>query len=676
MKLYVSGGMTFVAVLWMAATPPAVRAQDPAACDALSTADRDGQVQIVESTPSCASTLVGLLVADPASYVDAFGTLISSSTITESLFFATYEELRQGRMRFDREGVDLLLSELPSDIAACQNLSRCGDWNTFILSGLQTGGMFQCPDVAGLSAWQLLANLPYGDYNCTEAIAGALGALEFASPQDEAAIQLLILLGEARREGWSRRNALRALGRLAERPEGSDARRLVLSVYASNLEAMLHRRLARDRSEDVLHDAIWILDTFFYPHYETQKYLETITADPTFHTSLRFRAARAWSRLIWAGSGPIADRELEFIVRSMDSDDAWVRAEAAYVAETMGDDRMNSAIRSRIVAALERSWRIESELIAQVYVAQALDYYNGSDLRTALRTDWEATHLGSTFTGLGLTIRSGLSEDDLPTFATTIENTRAAFFDILGSAFATPVPEDTNAAMTLFLFGSRDRYSEYMSLFVGYGQDAGGLYLENEGALYTYQRTPAESIFTVEELIQHEYSHYLQGRYVYPGLWADAGYHDQPKGWLDEGLAEVLAGAVFEANGAYSLPVRPAHLSSICSTPPALVTLLERRAGYDQTGTFDYPSAWAFSYFLTTGELSVLRGVAGAYRDQTYQLTDFRSAAGRDVPDLEQAWHAAIPAWCATSQPVTRSYAASISHQDGPEPILHLRPRK
>ena len=405
--------MTVVAVLWMAATPHAVRAQDTAPCDMLSTTDLGGQVQIVESTPSCASTLVSLLLADPTRYVAAFGALTSSPTVTESLFFATYEELRLGRLRFDREGVDLLLSDLPSAIAACQSLFRCGDWDTFILSGLQTGGMFLCPDVAGLSAWQLPENLPYGDYNCTEAIAGALGALEFASPEDEAPIQLLILLGEARPEGWSRRNALRALGRLAGLPEGSDARRLMLSVYAPSVEAMLHRRLARDRSEDVLEDAIWILDTFFYPHYETQKYLETISADPTFSTSLRFRAARAWSRLIWSGSGPIAGREIEFMVRSMDSDDVWVRAEAAYVAETMGDDRMDAAIRSRIVAALERSWRIESELIAQVYVAQALDYYNGTDLRTELRTDWEGTHLGSTFTALGLTIRSGLPEDDL-----------------------------------------------------------------------------------------------------------------------------------------------------------------------------------------------------------------------------------------------------------------------
>ena len=439
---------------------------------------------------------------------------------------------------------------------------------------------------------------------------------------------------------------------------------------------MLHRRLAYDRSEDVLEDAVWILDTFFYPHYETQKYLEAISADPTFGASLRFRAARAWSRLIWAGSGPIAERELEFMVRSMDSDDIWVRAEAAYVAETLGEGRIDTTIRTRILAALERSWRIESELIAQVYVAQALDHYNGTDLRSGLREDWEATHLGSTFTAAELTIRSGLPEDALRSFATTIEHTRAAFFDILGSAFRSPGPDDENASMTLVLFGNRERYTEYMSLFVGYGDDAGGLYLENEGVLYTYQRTPAESVLTVEELIQHEYGHYLQGRYVYPGLWADVGYHDQPKGWMDEGLAEVLAGAVFEANGAYSLPVRTTHLSSICGTPPALATLLELRTGYDQTGTFDYPSARAFNYFLATEELSVLRSVAGAYRDQTYQLSDFTGSAGRDVPNLEKAWHAAIPAWCATSQPLTHSLTMSISHQDGPEPILHFPPRK
>nr|WP_240517627.1 collagenase [Bacillus pseudomycoides] len=43
--------------------------------------------------------------------------------------------------------------------------------------------------------------------------------------------------------------------------------------------------------------------------------------------------------------------------------------------------------------------------------------------------------------------------------------------------------------------------------------------IEGIGTFFTYERTPQQSIFSLEELFRHEFTHYLQGRYEVPRLW-------------------------------------------------------------------------------------------------------------------------------------------------------------
>jgi microbial collagenase len=100
---------------------------------------------------------------------------------------------------------------------------------------------------------------------------------------------------------------------------------------------------------------------------------------------------------------------------------------------------------------------------------------------------------------------------------------------MMGADFSEPVPGDTNAALKVLIFGSKETYQEYMSTFVGFGRDAGGLYVEGDGILYTYDRSADGSTKGLEHLLDHEHAHYLQGRFVFPGVWGDEGYHTEPK---------------------------------------------------------------------------------------------------------------------------------------------------
>ncbi len=226
-----------------------------------------------------------------------------------------------------------------------------------------------------------------------------------------------------------------------------------------------------------------------------------------------------------------------------------------------------------------------------------------------------------------------------------------------------------------------------MSVFVGFGAYAGGLYLEGIGTLYTYQRTPEESTYTVEELIQHEFGHYLQGRYVYPGIWGESGYHDEPKGWADEGLAEFLGGLIFEEGGGYISPIPSKHLDIICGVESyrGLASLLGQREGYDQAGVFDYNNGWAFVYYLMTQRKAEALNVYVSFRNSTYALADFAVIAGvLSVAELESDWHTAVGGWCddylgssveqagetSTPGPSGQFEIGVVQQPQGPEPSI------
>jgi len=83
-----------------------------------------------------------------------------------------------------------------------------------------------------------------------------------------------------------------------------------------------------------------------------------------------------------------------------------------------------------------------------------------------------------------------------------------------------------------------------MNFLYGLGTNNGGIYIESWGTFFTYERTPQESIYTLEDLFRHEFSHYLQGRYMAPGMWGqDPIYDNERLSWFEEGGAEFMAGS-------------------------------------------------------------------------------------------------------------------------------------
>ncbi|MEZ4366591.1 MAG: collagenase [Kofleriaceae bacterium] len=134
-----------------------------------------------------------------------------------------------------------------------------------------------------------------------------------------------------------------------------------------------------------------------------------------------------------------------------------------------------------------------------------------------------------------------------------------------------PLASDPNATVTFRIYGSRAAYEQFQAVMYGLPVNNGGIYMEQQGTIYTYERTPAESIFRLEALIRHEYAHYLIGRHVVAGAWGEAPiYGDGRLTFFDEGLAEFLAGST-RAAGIVPMATTPMMLAQT----PAWVPLAE-----------------------------------------------------------------------------------------------------
>ncbi|MGQ9829160.1 MAG: collagenase [Roseiflexus sp.] len=522
-----------------------------------------------------------------------------------------------------------------------------------------------CPRIHHQGPYSLIALLYAAEYECTEEIARAL-----APVADDDILNHLLRLTDPEFHSLTRRNALRVVGRWTEQP----STRTIVQRHTATLNDRLLTLLRHDPSDDVRADAIWILDTFFFPAYHAQPAFAAIALTPGSGANLRTRAAYAVSRLIATRVGLIADEDLAFLLAGLQSDEAGVRARAADALQRLRDDQINELVRTRVITALEAAWEEATRttpvdsiaqtppavhagrfisgtpetspgpLAARAALARALDRFGGERF-TDLRADFEAIHLPICLERHALRICTGSPSRDLHTIAARLEYLRTVFFDLTG--VTDPIPDDPTGMLTIKLFASRSVFREYMLAFVGFGADVDGVYVEKDGVLYTYLRNVTESVNTTDETIAHEFGHYLTGRYLFPGAWNDPGYHAEPKGWFDEGIAEYLAGLD-------SAGYRTA-LDRLCKRPipPDLISLLTWREGYDRHGVFAYDEAWAFVTFLAQERPSDLRSIAAAFRANTYRQSDLTTIMR--VPSinvLQEEWHATLARWC--SQRVER----------------------
>jgi len=139
-------------------------------------------------------------------------------------------------------------------------------------------------------------------------------------------------------------------------------------------------------------------------------------------------------------------------------------------------------------------------------------------------------------------IKTPLSYEHVEPLYYAAKQVQAQTFRILKSD--TPVVGDNSEVLTMMVYGTLNDYETYQAYLTGLPTNNGGMYIERDATFYTYERTPEESTYTLEELFRHEYTHYLQGRYMEEGLWSETDFFDNDRlTWFEEGMAEFMAGS-------------------------------------------------------------------------------------------------------------------------------------
>lgn len=154
-----------------------------------------------------------------------------------------------------------------------------------------------------------------------------------------------------------------------------------------------------------------------------------------------------------------------------------------------------------------------------------------------------------------------VEEDKIKRLYWASKEVNAQFFRAMGRD--KPLEEgNPDDVLTMVIYNSPKEYNANNVLY-GYATDNGGMYIEQIGTFFTFERKPHESIYTLEELFRHEYTHYLQGRYAVPGMWGETELHRKDRlTWYEEGGAELFAGST-RTNGILPRKTIISHLYNV-----------------------------------------------------------------------------------------------------------------
>lgn len=227
------------------------------------------------------------------------------------------------------------------------------------------------------------------------------------------------------------------------------------------------------------------------------------------------------------------------------------------------------------------------------------------------------------------------------------QQVKAQFFSLLQDD--TPLIGDTNDTIRVKLYGSPADYQNYNGILydVNY-PNSGGVYIEAYGTFYTYQRTPEESTYTVEELFRHEYTHYLQGRYIVPGIWGGSPYYDDNRlVWFEEGMAQFLAGST-ASQGVLGLNV----VRNVLVNESSYQSLTDVFNSSYSSGNFNAfyiygPMVWSSWYqdnksfikdlfgYIRNSQLNLFDSTIDGLRNNTQENTHYHQHIGQQVAQAD-----------------------------------------
>ncbi|PEA55728.1 collagenase [Bacillus pseudomycoides] len=239
------------------------------------------------------------------------------------------------------------------------------------------------------------------------------------------------------------------------------------------------------------------------------------------------------------------------LIRNVTDKNGWLINNGIYYAGRLGKFHSNP---KKGLDVVTQAMGMYSYLGEQYFGAaqQIATNYGGVDANgktvnlDQIKEDGKNKYLPKTYTfdDGAIVFKTGdkVTEEKIQRLYWAAKEVKAQYHRVIGNDKAL---EQGNAddVLTIVIYNTPDEYKFNQQLY-GYETNNGGIYIENVGTFFTYERTPQQSIYSLEELFRHEFTHYLQGRYEVPGLWGQGELQQNERlTWYEEGNAEFFAGS-------------------------------------------------------------------------------------------------------------------------------------
>ncbi|ENQ3080460.1 collagenase ColA [Bacillus cereus] len=217
------------------------------------------------------------------------------------------------------------------------------------------------------------------------------------------------------------------------------------------------------------------------------------------------------------------------------------------------------------------------------------DYYGNTVDLKKIREEGQKQYLPKTYTfdDGAIVFKTGdkVTEEKVKRLYWAAKEVKAQYHRVIGNDAALEAGK-ADDVLTIVIYNNPDEYKKNSQLY-GYDTNNGGIYIEGIGTFFTFERTPEQSRYSLEELFRHEFTHYLQGRYEVSGSWGQGEmYQDQRLTWFEEGNAEFFAGSTRTNN----VVPRKSIISGLSSDPAQRYTA--ERTLFSKYG--DGPDKWDF----------------------------------------------------------------------------------
>ncbi|MEG1620503.1 MAG: collagenase [Oscillospiraceae bacterium] len=211
-----------------------------------------------------------------------------------------------------------------------------------------------------------------------------------------------------------------------------------------------------------------------------------------------------------------------------------------------------------------------------------------------------------TFDDENITIETGdrVSEEKVQRLYWALKEVKSQFIRFIGNDKPLD-PANADNKLKIVIYNNPTEYQNNAQVY-GYSTDNGGIYMEGVGSFFTYERTNVDSIYSLEELFRHEYTHYLQGKYQTHGTFGEgpfyiAGGNFHRLTWFDEGMAEFFAGST-----RFDVQPRNSMVGGLVSNNDEKMDLKKLlHASYDTDGFTFYKFGYAFVDYMYHNNMQI-----------------------------------------------------------------------